>query len=277
MDGHENFPMMTSGKLTGEKLTGEKLTGEKLKSLALLDPSGPPAHSQIEQRLAEAIEARELAGGDKLPAERDLADLLGVSRMTLRQALSSLERRGLLLRKVGRRGGTFVAAPRLERDLTIFAGLSEQLRQQGLVAGAEAISATSLPATRAVADGLALSEGSKVYRIERRRLANGQPIALERSFFPAERFPGLLERPLGGSLYEVLARCYGARPVRAVERLEPVVATRPEAKALGLRPGSPVMLVERVAYDGAGEPVELARDLFRGDRARMVVWVSEVR
>src|SRR5579864_9051572 len=105
------------------------------------DRSLGPAHEQIEERLAHAIESGELAAGSRLPAERDLAAELGVSRMTLRQALDALERRGLVTRSVGRKGGTFVAQPKFERDLSSYAGLSAQLAEQGRIPGARVLSA----------------------------------------------------------------------------------------------------------------------------------------
>jgi GntR family transcriptional regulator len=72
-------------------------------------------------------------------------------------------------------------------------------------------------------------------------------------------------------LYGLLAERYGVEPVRAVERVEPVVAGRDETEALGCRPGAPLLLVERTAFDSEAVAVEFARDVFRGDRTRMVL------
>jgi GntR family transcriptional regulator len=236
-----------------------------------LDRSGPPAYAQIEERLAEAITGGDLGAGDRLPPERVLAERFGVSRMTLRQALDSLEHRGLLIRTRGRKGGTFVAEPKIERDLTTVAGLTQQLRRQGHQAGARVLSAREGPAGRRTAEALALAPGEAVYEVIRVRLSDGAPLALERSLFPSARFPGLLDHRLEGSLYELVERQYGERPARAVERLEPVVAHAREAEILQVTAGSPLMLVERTAYDGSGIPIEYARDLFRGDRTRVLV------
>ena len=115
-----------------------------------------------------------------------------------------------------------------------------------------------------------------MYEVRRIRLADGRPIALERSLFPAARFPGMLEFRLDGSLYELLEVRYGLRPHRARESLEPVTAGVREAEALEVAEGAPLMLVERTAYARSGEPLEFARDLFRGDRTRVVVWTSEL-
>jgi GntR family transcriptional regulator len=237
---------------------------------------GTTFHAQIEDWLAEEIAAGALVPGDRLPTEHDLAEWFGVSRMTLRHALAALARRGLVTRTVGRHGGTFVAAPKLEQDLTTLAGFSEQLRRHGMVAGARVLNASQRPAGPAAAAALQIGDGDPVYEVRRIRLADGRPIVLERSLFPAARFPGMLECRLDGSLYELLEVRYGLRPYRARESLEPVTAGVREAEALEVAEGDPLMLVERTAYARSGEPLEFARDLFRGDRTRVVVWTSEL-
>ncbi len=135
------------------------------------------------------------------------------------------------------------------------------MRRQGVAAGARVVSA------RIAGDDV---------EIVRVRLADGEPFALERSRFPAERFRGLLELDLTGSLYELLGERFDAAPVRSVERIEPVLAGEDEAAALAVAPGAPLMLVHRTAYDEDGRVVEVARDVFRGDRTRIVAWTSEL-
>jgi GntR family transcriptional regulator len=237
---------------------------------------GSTAHAQIEDWLADAIAAGHLTPGDRLPTEHDLAAWLGVSRMTLRHALGELAQRGLVTRTVGRGGGTFVAEPKLEQDLTTLAGFSEQLRRHGKAAGARVLAATQIPASAAAAAALELPEGEPVHDVRRIRLADGRPIVIEHSQFPARLFPDLLECRLDGSLYDLLAENYGLRPCRARESLEPVVAGVREAEALEIDEGAPLMLVERTAYSVAGQPLEFARDRFRGDRTKVVVWTSEL-
>ena len=237
---------------------------------------GVTVHGQIEDWLADAIATGRLTPGDRLPTEQDLAAWLGVSRMTLRHALAELAQRGLVIRAVGRTGGTFVAEPKVEQDLTVLAGFSEQLRRHGLVAGARVLAASEIKASPAASAALDIGVGAPVYEVRRLRLAGGQPILIEHSLFPAERCPDLLSSRLDGSLYELLEEKYGQRPHRAKESLEPVCAGVREAEALGVAEGAPLMLVERTAYSRSGLPLEFARDLFRGDRTRVVVWASEL-
>jgi GntR family transcriptional regulator len=237
---------------------------------------GTTVHTQIEDWLAGAIATGRLAPGDRLPAEQQLAGWFGVSRMTLRHALAELARRGLVTRTVGRGGGTFIAEPKLDRDFTTLAGFSEQLRRHGMTPGARVLAATEHPAGPTTAAALQITEDDPVYGVRRIRLADGRPLVLEHSHFPAAACPDMLRCRLDGSLYELLEVKYGQRPHRARERLEAVTASVREAEALEVEEGAPLMLVERTAYAQDGRPLEFARDLFRGDRTRVVAWTSEL-
>jgi GntR family transcriptional regulator len=233
---------------------------------------GVPIHMQIEQQLAAAIAAGSLPAGGRLPAERELAEELAVSRMTVRQALTALAQRGLVERGVGR--GTFVAEPKVEHDLRHVAGFTAQMERAGLEPGARLVRAAVAPAPPAVAAALGLEPGAPAARIQRVRSGAGRPLTLEDSWLPDALFPGLCELDLGGSLYALMRDRFGRGPVRAIERLEPVAAGAAEARALGVARRSPLMLVERTAYAADGAAVEYARDRHRGDRARFVVEVA---
>ncbi len=105
----------------------------------LTDASSGPAHARIERWLTDVIGRGDLVPGDRLPPEGDLAALLGVSRMTLRQALGRLEAIGTVVRKPGRSGGTFVDEPKILCDLTGLAGFTEQMRRANVRAGARVV------------------------------------------------------------------------------------------------------------------------------------------
>src|SRR3954449_6490633 len=118
-------------------------------SWAPAERAAKPAWVQIEEQLADRIASGALREGERLPAERELAEALRVSRMTVRQALASLAARGLVERGVGR--GTFVrdAGPVLH-DLTRVAGFTEEVERQGLEAGARILDASRRGAPRQV-------------------------------------------------------------------------------------------------------------------------------
>lgn len=228
-----------------------------------------PAYLQIEEELAERIESGELAAESRLPTERDLAAAFAVSRMTIRAALARLEQRGLILRRQG--SGTYVAQPRLRQDATHLRGFFEESVGQGVFPVSRVIDRVEIHATPHLARELGLRAGEAVYKVVRVRAAGGVPVVLETSFFPARVVPGLLERDLErSSIYRLMDRHHGARPVRARQSLEPIAAGPAEAHLLDVAPGSPLMLVKRTAWDARGRAVEHARDLYRGDRSRFV-------
>ncbi len=235
--------------------------------------AGRPAYQQIEEQVADAIAAGALGPGDRLPPERDLAVRLGVSRMTVRQAFDALARRDLVERGVGR--GTFVAAPHVELDRTErVAGFTEQMERAGLEPGATVLAAQVTRAAAPVAHALGLETGAAVAHVRRVRFGGGLSLTLEDSWLPDALFPGVTDLDLGGSLYAIMGARYGHAPVRAIEHLQPVAARSQDAEALGVRARTPLMFVERVAYDADGVAVEYAEDRHRGDRARFVVEVA---
>jgi GntR family transcriptional regulator len=225
----------------------------------------------VRRVLAERIAAGQLRPGQRLGAERALAADLGVSRATLRQALAVLADGGVVRRVPGRGGGTFVSKDKIERDTSQVVGVPALLRSQGVVAGTRVLSAGLSAADEPVARALGLRRGDLVVDLNRIRLADGSPIVVEHARFPADRFLGLLELPLGGSVYELLDEHFGTHPAEAVERIEVVTASPDEAQVLDVPPGSPLLAITRTTTDAAGVPIEFSQDLFRGDRIRIVV------
>jgi len=224
---------------------------------------GPTALAARERLLAA------LPGpGERLGAERELAERLGVSRSTIRAALADLERGGVIRRSRGRAGGIFVAERKVERDLTSLAGLPAYLRRQGFQSDARVLRTAT---TESDDDARQALGTDLVHEVVRVRLADGEPISLERACFPAERFPDLLDRSLSGSIYELLESQFALEPGEAEERIEVVAAGAEEARLLGVRRGAPLLAVARTAWDAAGRPFERSHDLFRADRARIVV------
>jgi GntR family transcriptional regulator len=217
------------------------------------------------------ISAPGMRPGTRLGAERDLALDLGVSRSSLRHALSVLEDEGRVQRVLGRSGGIFLAETKVERDLSQIVGVPALLRDQGFTAGSRLVSAAVVPADERALEALHLEPGAFVVDLVRIRLADGVPISLEHARLPADRVPGLLERELSGSLYELLDREYDLRPHEAVERIEVMAAGRDEATILSVRSGDPLLSVTRTTVDDDGVPFEYSHDLFRADRTRIVV------
>jgi GntR family transcriptional regulator len=242
-------------------MTGYPLSGSPIYSI--------PLYIQIAEGLISQIEAHELAPGQQLPSERELSLKLSVNRMTLRRALRVLESQGFILRKHG--VGTFVAEPKIERQMEEVYRFSRGVQQRGLTPGARIISMEVFMLEAALAEELAVPVSSAAYRIIRLRSINQEPVLIESYTIPLERFPGLLEQDLEGrSIFEIMESEYGVKITRARQSFEPVAASSFEAELLGVEQRAPLMLESRLSFDECGHPVEVGRDRYRGDRFRFV-------
>lgn len=232
-----------------------------------------PLYIQIAEGLLDRIESGELVPGDRLPSERELSQMLGVNRMTLRRALDMLESQGFLLRRQG--DGTYVSKPKIERQAGRLVPFSRGMQRRGYIPEARVISLEKRPADTAVAKELLLPVSAPVYDLRRVRLINGEPVMLEKLTIPARRFPGFDGFDLSSrSVYDVFENEYGVVVVRARQSLEPVAATNYEAELLGVTPGLPLMLERRLGYDQDDQPVEHGKDLYRSDRFRFVTEIA---
>lgn len=226
-------------------------------------------YQQIADNIQEQIISGELQSGDRIQSEREMSQELGVNRLTVRRAFNVLEERGLIDRRHG--GGTYVTAPRIERIAGELFPFTLGIQKLGMTPGAEQISFEQIPADGSLAAVLALSVGSPVYHIYRVRLINQEPVVLEQFFVSAERFPDFESHDhynLSG--YAIMDKAYGVRVVRAEQSLEPVIATTYEAELLGIHQGAPLMLERRLSFDEHGRPVEVGKDLYRGDKFKFV-------
>lgn len=230
-----------------------------------------PVTENLRRRMLNDISMGTLPPGARLGSERELSEHYGVSRATLRQVLAALEEAGLVRRVAGRGGGTFISHAKVEHDLTKVVGVPAYLARQGYAVGtqviATAISAPDAPTRRA----LRLTQSDLVIDIRRLRLADGKPFSLDHAQFPAGRFPGLLEKPLGGSLYELIEQDYEVSVADSEEIIEVVHATEEEAVLLAVSAGDPLVSITRTTFDPQGQPIEFSYDLFRSDRMRITM------
>lgn len=235
-----------------------------------LEPDGPLAlYYQIAREMRRSIEGGELAPGTSLPSERELCEIYGVSRPTVRQATQELLNEGLLERRRG--VGTYVAQPRIRQQLGNVLGFSERMGREGRRPATRLLERTVLPAAdfgRAVVQSLRVPEGAMVLRLSRLRLADGEPILLETAHLPLGRFPGLedvdLERE---SLYRTLRGLYGVELGDLRQTLQPVLLGA-DAAVLETEPERPGVRTELTTYDTTGRPVEHTLSLVRGDRCQ---------
>ncbi|MFW5941344.1 MAG: GntR family transcriptional regulator [Chloroflexota bacterium] len=227
--------------------------------------SGMPLYLQLYQLLRRRIRSGVLKPGDMLPSEMSLMERYDVSRATVRQALKELDSDGLIVRERGR--GTFVAPPSVEQNLVRIVSFTEDMNQRGLTPGTRLVSARLMPATEYMAEKLGIAPGEKLARIERLRLADGEPLSVEVSCLVYRYCPGVLEKDYTQeSLRLILERQYGLRLARAEQSLQAVAADEELAKLLEIEVGDPLLFLERISYSDYDVPVEFLRIYHRGDR-----------
>ncbi len=221
-----------------------------------------PKYYTVKRHLLDIIGS--LPPGSPVPTERVLTAELATSRTTVRQALIELVGEGRLVRRQG--SGTYVAEPKMSWPLQM-TSFTAQAAANGLTASAQLLNAERTYAEDGVADRLDLRPGAPVYRIERLRLADETPMAVETSHLSASRFPGLIKRLRRvSSLYQVLEEAYGVVPLSAEETIETAAASPREAGLLHTDTGAPMLVLGRHSFDGDGRPVEWVRSWYRGDR-----------
>ncbi|MFI6654686.1 GntR family transcriptional regulator [Streptomyces sp. NPDC050523] len=226
-----------------------------------------PKYYRVKQQVLDIAQA--LKPGSRMPAERLLAVRLDTSRTTVRQALQELVGEGRLDRIQGK--GTFIAPPKLYRTLQLTSH-TEDMQAQGLEPASRVLDIDHVEADGKLSRLLDIDVGESVLRIERLRLANGEPMAIETTHLSALRFPGLRESlARHRSLYSVLAEVYGVHLAEAEEGIETSLATPHQAALLATEVGVPVMLLSRHSLDAEGRPVEWVRSVYRGSRYKFVV------
>jgi GntR family transcriptional regulator len=205
----------------------------------------------------------ELADGDALPPERDLAGQLGVSRATVRQAVRELLVGGLVKRS-GR--NTVKAGPKFEQPLSL-SSYTEGVREQGHTPGRIVVGIATIGADESLAADLDLETGAPVVHLERILLVDDERVGLESTYLPEQRFPTLRTSfDPTTSLYRWLTGDQSVVFARAHERIETVLATPLEALLIGITTAVPMLLLTRRTVDADGRPIERVSGLYRGDR-----------
>ncbi|MFV0452294.1 MAG: GntR family transcriptional regulator [Propioniciclava sp.] len=223
--------------------------------------SSTSKHARLRSILDQRIEAQ-WEPHTAIPSERELMAEFNLSRATVREAIRQLVEDGRLYRVHGK--GTFVQGDRVQ-SLLHLASFTDDMRRRGLIPNTIVNQCELMPATREVRAALLLPEDSQVWYVERLRLASGIPMALERGSYPAELFPDLGSKDLGGSLYRVLAEEFGY----PIDHAEQTVWAEPAGEEIaGLMdiPADTSMMMFRRTSSTGGRPAEHILSWYRGDR-----------
>lgn len=236
-----------------------------------------PYYFQLKKLLVKEIKKGRLKPGQQIPSEFKLCEQFKVSRTVVRQAISSLVQSGYLNREKGR--GTFVTRPKIAENLfQNLTGTYEDMLARGIKLDTKVLEQTKCEADSEILERLKLEPGELVIKIKRLRFINNEPIALVTTYLPYEICPSLLEEDLTNqSLYGVLEEKYALRIAHGRRSLEAVSADRQIAALLGVKIGTPLMLLNSISYLEDGRPIEYFSALHRGDRSKFVVSLIRVR
>jgi GntR family transcriptional regulator, N-acetylglucosamine utilization regulator len=218
--------------------------------------STAPRYKQLADVIRNAIEQGLLRDNKALPSERELADKYQVSRDTVRKAVRFLEERGIVYSDHGR--GTFVAPSIVRRMARFIDSFSQDTQHRGGVPGQRILTVEPAAASMGIAGLLGLEPGHPLIRVRRVRLIDGAPVGVHDAYFPLPRGAKLERSEIeqAESLYKLLTDKFGFSPAEAVENLSAATADAEDAQMLGISPGAPILLCERITLSDRREPIE---------------------
>ena len=212
--------------------------------------------------VANDVASGRLQPGDRLESERSLAERLGVSRVTVRNALRILAQDGLIVSAPGR--GHFVAPAGIGEPPNRLMGFTELARMLGLTASARVISAETRPATYDEASALRIVPGAPLFDVERLRLLDGLPVVVDRTRLALGHVPDIEDVDFSGaSLFEHLG-AVGLPPATSDFEIQAVPAESEDADLLDVDVGHPLLIIRESGRTANGEPIYLGVAAYRG-------------
>lgn len=237
--------------------------------------STTPLYKQLKHRILQVVAIGAIGAGEALPTEEALCERLGLSRATVRRCFKDLVDEGYVTRCRGR--GTFVADPGEAGGLdTLYTQVSTSstIERSGARAESRLIRVRELPADAGIAKRLHIRRGTRVWEVNRQRLADGEPIMHEVAYVPRSLCPGLGQMDFDRSIYEYIAEASGKFAARTDEVIEAVALDRQEARLIGAGAGMAALRIVATSYDSQDEPIETSVGIARADRMRVLAHYS---
>ena len=239
-----------------------------MKMLKRLDTTSPvPLYHQLALMIKDLIERGDLKPGDTFWTEQELLHIFGVSRTTVRMATRELAQEGLVIIKQGKR--TYISKPKISRGFPGLTSFTEDMKTRGITPGSRLVAYNALAPTPEVRHNLKLKDNEKAIQLKREMLADGEIIGFHIVYLPQEIWMSLKITPSylnNRSLYEALEEKGGVHLAEADETIEVGFADQEIAKILDLKKGQPILMMNRLAFDVNGTPVEYAINIYRADR-----------
>jgi len=231
------------------------------------EQTAKPLYQIVVESILSQVNSGQLQANQRIPSEHELCQIYSVGRNTIRRAISELVNQGVLRTVPG--VGTFVVEGMLEKTAEYLFGFTQEMQLLGKNVTSRVIEAKIIPADPFLSRRLQIQLGAEVVYLNRVRLMDDEPTAIERSYLPHELCPGILEYDFSvNSLYEILSSVYDKRPDHAEQVIEASLATPEVCKLLGLTPPAVVIVFRRETRMASGQVVEYVDSELRGDRFR---------
>lgn len=237
-----------------------------------LDKSVPiPLYYQLKTLLMEEIKADAYPVDSLIPTEMEISEMFGISRTTVRQAITELVQEGWLYRIKSK--GTFVARRKIKQDfIRRLESFNEQIERTGRKPGTELLAMEVVSMMDRVADVFHAAAGEKAIYLHRKRSADDEPIVTVETYLPYDKCAFLMQHDMvRESMYNVLAEREETRICRVNRTMEAVAANARDSRLLNIRTGKPVHLFHTIGYNQHDEPIEFSVARYRGDRNRFEV------
>lgn len=241
--------------------------------LQLASSSMVPLYTQIKEALRAKILDGSYQAHQRLPSESEMIDAFGVSRITVRQAVSDLQKEGLLFKIHGK--GTFVATPKVSQELTHLQGFGEAMHRLGHETSSQVLALGLAKGNAVVCQKLGLDEGATVTEICRVRYLNREPVSVDYSYLAPDIGAKLSKSSLGErDLFSLLENELGRRLHSADVEIDATSASEQVAAALKIKPGAPVLRIERLTYAAHAQPLVFEYLHYRSENFKYKLKIS---
>ena len=235
-----------------------------------------PLYAQLKEKIISDINNETLKYGDKIETEQEIMKKYNLSRITVRRAISELVAEGNLVKKQGK--GTFVIKNKIERkiintsDSLKIMSFTKELKENNIKASSKIIELKIIPGIEEFNQKLGLTKNSKLIFMKRVRYANDSPMTIEENYFSYDKFKGLLEEKIEGSLYELLEKKYNVIPTRSSrQEIEIVKSDEEQSKLLNVPTFEPLFYFSGVTYDENDIPIHIAKRYIIGSKYKFIV------
>lgn len=220
---------------------------------------------QISDEIKNYIKSKGFKQGDRLPSERELAEIFNVQRLTVRSALKRLINENLIYSIRG--SGNYVSEEKIERDLFEFGSLTKTIERSGHILRNAVIHIKEIESNKKISRNLDIALGTKVYEIKRLRIVDEIPLTFETSYIPVRFIEGIKNFDLENeSLYEILEKHYNITLTTANQEISMVFGDEEESELLQVNEGEALLMLKCTALDSEGRKIEYSKSLTRGDR-----------